>query len=196
MRYPLRFSFKLAALASQIYATDADGNDLFYVKQKLFKLKENIEVFTDKTKQTRLYTVKADRVIDFSPLFTLSDETGSVLGSVKRFGRVSIWRARYELQIGNDLKLNVQEANPWTKVLDGLLSEVPILGLVSGYIFQPRYTISDSNGKETAELKKLPAFFEGKYALYNVSMDNKDENTQKLFAVLMMVVVLRERLRG
>jgi uncharacterized protein YxjI len=196
MRYPLYFSFKIAAIASQIYATDADGNQLFYVKQKLFKLKENIEIFTDKSKTTRLYTAKADRVIDFSPLFTLYDETGTPRGTVKRFGKASIWKARYEIQLGPDLRFTVTEANPWTKLLDALLAGVPIVSLVCGYVLHPRYSITNVDGQAVSELKKLPAFFEGKYTLSADTTLGNDEAIQRLFAALMMVVVLRERMRG
>ena len=44
MNYPLNLSFKLLALASQIYVRDANGNLIGYVKQKLLKLKEDINV--------------------------------------------------------------------------------------------------------------------------------------------------------
>lgn len=197
MRYPLHFSFKIAAIASQIYATDADGNQIFYVKQKLFKLKENIEIFTDKSKSARLYTVKADRVIDFSPVFTLYDETGTARGSVKRFGKASIWKARYELQLGSGgPTLTVEEANPWAKLLDGILVNIPLMAFFTGYILHPRYTISTANGQAVSELKKLPAFFEGKYSLSADATPGHDEQSQQLFAALMMVVVLRERMRG
>jgi len=53
MNYPINFTFKLLALASQIYIRDASGNLLGYVKQKLFKLKEDINIYADEN-QTRL----------------------------------------------------------------------------------------------------------------------------------------------
>ena len=111
MRFPLQLRFKIAAIASQIYATDADNQPVFYVKQKLFKLKENIEIFKDDSKTQRLFTVKADRVIDFSPVFTLHDEANNELGSVKRFGRKSIWKSTYELHIGSAIQLSMQASS-------------------------------------------------------------------------------------
>ena len=39
MNYPLHLSFKILALARQLSMTDASGNRIFYVKQKVFKLK-------------------------------------------------------------------------------------------------------------------------------------------------------------
>ncbi len=62
MNYPIDFSFKLLALASQIYVRDASGNMLGYVKQKLFKLKEDINIFADESQTKQLFNIKADRV--------------------------------------------------------------------------------------------------------------------------------------
>ena len=47
MNYPIELTFKLLALASQIYIRDANGNLMGYVKQKMFKLKEDINIFAD-----------------------------------------------------------------------------------------------------------------------------------------------------
>ena len=196
MQYPLNIKFKIAAIASQIYAVDASDTQVFYVKQKLFKLKENIEIYRDKSKAELIYTVKADRIIDFSPEFTLTDSSGTVAGSVKRLGRKSIWKSAYELKIGNNLQLNVNESNPWVKVIDAFMSEIPILGLVSGYIFHPQYNVTDTtSGSSVALLKKMPAFLQGSYSIENTG-NHFDENTNQVFAALMMVVVLRERFRG
>ena len=54
MEFPLRFRFKLIALAPQIFVTDAAGNTISYIKQKLFRLKEKIEVFSDSSRKQML----------------------------------------------------------------------------------------------------------------------------------------------
>ncbi len=66
MNFPIELSFKLLALASQIYIRDASGNMIGYVKQKMFKLKEDINIFTDENQTQQRFNIKADRVIDFS----------------------------------------------------------------------------------------------------------------------------------
>ena len=196
MQFPLNLRFKLAAISSQIYATDSAGNSVFYVKQKLFKLKENIELFTDSTKTQKLYTVKADRIIDFSPVFTLFDAQDQPIGSVKRMGRKSIWRATYQLSIGPSIQITVSETNPWVKVADSIFSELPIFGMVAGYVFHPKYAITDATtSQQISTLSKEPAFFEGIYSIGPLNA-SYDEKTQQVFAALMMVVVLRERMRG
>ena len=66
MNYPIDLSFKILALASQIYIRDANGNLIGYVKQKLLKLKEDINVFADENQTQIRFNIKADRVLDFS----------------------------------------------------------------------------------------------------------------------------------
>ena len=47
MKYPLSLSFKIMAMAPQIYVRDATGEIVCYVKQKMFRLKEVVSVFRD-----------------------------------------------------------------------------------------------------------------------------------------------------
>ena len=47
LNYPLDFKFRLTTLASDFNITDAHGNFVAYVRQKLFKLKEEVVVFNN-----------------------------------------------------------------------------------------------------------------------------------------------------
>ena len=82
MNHPLFFRFKLLAFSPQIYVTDADGHEVLYVKQKLFRLREKVEVHTNSTRQQLLCTIEADRIIDWSARYTFRDPSGRELGAV------------------------------------------------------------------------------------------------------------------
>jgi hypothetical protein len=86
MGYPLQLSFKVIALSPQISITDATGRLLLYVKQKAFKLKEAVTVFADREQTVPLYAIAADRVLDFSAQYTITNAQGQVLGAVRRRG--------------------------------------------------------------------------------------------------------------
>ena len=195
MKYPLSLRFKVIALASQIKAVDSSGDTVFYVKQKLFKFKENIEIYSDDTKTKLLYTLKADRVIDYSPELSLIDTDGNKKGSIKRLGRKSIWRSTYVLN-DNHETYRVTELNPWTKVIDTLFSEIPFIGLLGGFFFHPKYNVvNESNNETVAILSKESNLFEGKY-VFDASAANHTDSRSQIFSILMMAVVLRERTRG
>ena len=60
MQYPLKLSFKIAALAPQLFVRDAAGTELLYVKQKLMSLKDKVTVFSD-SGQTRHVNLRDKR---------------------------------------------------------------------------------------------------------------------------------------
>lgn len=194
MNYPLKLSFKLLALASQIYVHDANGQLLGYVKQKMFKLKENIDVFADEGQTQLLFNIKADRVIDFSAGYNFTSANGQPLGSVKRRGMKSIFKANYEIFDNSGAHvLQIHEENGWIKVVDALLGEIPVLGMFTGYFFNPSYIVERLDGKPVARLKKEPAFFEGAFSLDLLGPVSGDEETRLLLSVLTMTLLERSR---
>lgn len=195
MNFPVDLTFKLLALASQIYVRDANGNLLGYVKQKLLKLKEDINVFTDESQTTVLYNIKADRVIDFSARYTFRDGTGNVIGAIKRKGMRSIWKANYEISDAHDQHiLNINEENGWVKVVDSLVGELPVIGMFTGYLFNPSYIMSRTDGTPIARLAKQPAFFEGKFQITTQAQISAEEEVRVLLSFLTMTLL--ERARG
>lgn len=195
MNYPIDFSFKLLALASQIYVRDASGNLLGYVKQKLFKLKEDINIFADEGQTKQLFNIKADRILDFSANYRFSDSSGRHLGNIKRQGMRSIWKANYEISnAAGQQVLKIREENGWIKVIDSLAGEIPVVGMFTGYLFNPAYLIERTDGTVLMRLAKQPAFFEGKFQLSPQTQATQEEETLCLLGALTMTLL--ERARG
>ena len=194
MNYPLEMSFKLLAIASQIYIRDANGQLLGYVKQKLFKLKEDINIFADESQTNHLYNIKADRVLDFSAKYNFTDAGGNQLGSIKRQGMRSIWRANYDIfdQASNAV-MKINEENGWVKLIDSLVGEIPVVGMFTGYFFNPSYLVSRIDGTPIARLQKQPAFFEGKFQLSALTQLSDDDEVRVLLSALSMTLLERSR---
>jgi uncharacterized protein YxjI len=194
MNYPLSLSFKLLALASQIYIRDANGNLLGYVKQKMFKLKEDINIFADEKQTQLLFNIKADKMIDWSANYSFTDARGNYLGSIKRQGMRSIWKASYDIfDARGSQVMKIHEENGWIKVADALFGELPLVGILSGYVFNPVYVIERTDGTPIARLKKQPALLEGKFILENQAQLSSEEETRTLLGVLMMTLLERRR---
>ena len=195
MEYPLSLSFKIMSMTPQIYVRDATGATVCYVKQKLFRLKEVVSVFRDQTRSQLFCEIKADRVIDWSAKYNFYDANGQCFGSVKRRGMKSIWKAHYEVYDEADNHVsNIAEENPMAKVMDGLLGQVPILGLLTGYMFHPKYLLTSAvDGSPKMRLSKEPAMWEGKYTLDRMyDFDDVDE-LRGLMAFMMMSLLERNR---
>ena len=196
MNYPLTFSFKLLALAPQIYVTDAGGRTICYVKQKLFRFKEKVEVFTDDTMQTLLATVEADRIIDWSARYTFKSPSGQVLGAVGRRGLKSLWKAHYDVFApgAQSPTFAIQEANPFVKMLDAIVGGIPVIGMFTGYMLHPSYIATRGEaGAPTLRLTKQPAFFEGRFRLTQDGPADDGEQLALLLSFLMMNLLERQR---
>jgi hypothetical protein len=193
MDYPLQLSFKLMALTPQIYVYDAAGQVRMYVKQKMFKLKESITVFADESQSRPLFNINADRVIDFNARYHFTTADGRPLGSVRRKGRRSLWSAHYEVLRGEDVILSIREKNPWAKVGDALLGEIPVVGIFAGYLFHPRYGAVGANGAEVLEIVKQPAMFEGKYQVQKRAELTAEDEAAAVLSLLMLLLLERRR---
>ncbi len=193
MQYPLELTFKFWALAPQISIVDGQGNLVFYVKQKLFKFKEAITIFADLERTRPLYYIKADRIIDFSARYNFTDSNGKEIGAVKRRGLRSLWRARYDIFDGDSSNLNIQEKNPWVKVADALFAEIPVLGMFTGYVFNPVYLVSRSDGTVVMRLEKIPAFLSRRFTIKAVDQLSDREEEQALLSLMMMLLLERNR---
>lgn len=193
MQYPLELTFKLWAFAPQMSVVDAQGNLAFYVKQKLFKLKEAITIFADAEQTRPTYYIKADRIIDFSARYDFTDSNGTYIGSVKRRGLKSLWRARYDIFDGETTTLNIQEKNPWVKIADALFAEIPIVGMFTGYVFNPVYLVSRADGTIVMRLEKIPTFLSRKFIIKAVDQLSDRQEQQILLSLMMMLLLERNR---
>ena len=196
IQYPLTLSFKILALASQATVTDATGRTILYTKQKMFKFREHVEIWTDKSQGTRLAEIKANQMIDWSARYHSTDAAGGAIGSVGRRGWRSIWKAHYETfnPGDNSPDFSIREENAWIKVADSIVSDIPIVGMFSGYFLHPSYLANRSSGAPAMRLTKQPAFWEGRFQIEKLGEMTAREELN-LFLSFMMLVLL-ERKRG
>ena len=193
MNFPLDLSFKKIALSPQVKVTDAAGNVVLYTKQKAFKLKEAVTVFADVEQTRPLYTINADRVLDFNAKYNIADTWGNRLGAVARKGRKSLWRAEYEVLDGGGPSMTIREENGWVKVGDALFAEIPFVGIFSGYVFNPSYVLTNAAGVPLMRLAKQPAFMEGRFRIEKLGVMSEPDETRALLGFLMMVLLERRR---
>ena len=194
LNYPLEMSFKIAAINPQVRVTDASGQLIAYVKQKAFKLKEDITIFGDEGQTRPLYRMNANRILDFNANYSIATPQGQPVGSVYRHGGRSIWKANYTIKdsAGADIGV-IHEENPWIKVVDALAGELPVVGMFSGYFFNPAYLV-ELRGQPVYYLKKQPAFLEGKFRLEQRGALSEPEEGLTLAGTIMALML--ERMRG
>ena len=193
MNYPLTLTFKVIALAPQLSVTDASGQLVFYVRQKLMKLRESVTVYADREQKRAVTQIKADRILDFNAVYGFEDQQGRRFGAVRRAGMRSLWKAQYEVQRGDAPILTIREDSAFTRFMDGVIGDLPIIGLLSGYFFHPSYSVTRPDGTRVLHVKKQPALWEGRFTIEREAELTPDEEASAILSILMMVLLERDR---
>lgn len=193
--FPLEFTFKIGTIANDFVAKDASGKTIAYVRQKMFKLKEAVSVFDDESKSKVLYKINADRWLDYNASYNFSaGDSEDNVGRVGRRGRKSLWNAHYEIfDKEGDQEYSIREENPWAKVWDAVLGEIPVVSMFTGYFANPRYIVKNLDDEVILRLKKQPSFFGRRFHLEKVGDISKEEAERALLSLMMMSLLERRR---
>jgi len=104
---------KILGDAFHIY--NSQGELAFYVKQKAFKLKEDIRVFTSEDMTDEVLLIKARSVIDFSAAYDIIDShTGQSIGALRRKGMKSILKDEWIILDTQDREIGRIEEDSMT----------------------------------------------------------------------------------
>jgi hypothetical protein len=108
---PAAFSFdkyllrrQVLALTGKIRIYSPTGDLVLYSQQKMFKLREDIRVFSDETKQRELLWIQARQILDFAAAYDVTDTSlGVKVGALRRKGFRSLVRDAWEILDINDM---------------------------------------------------------------------------------------------
>lgn len=104
----------------------------------------------------------------------------------------SIWKANYEILDENGLlEYTISEENPWAKVMDGLMGEIPVVSIFTGYLFNPKYIVTTPDGAIVVRLTKEPSFFGRRFRMDKLADIPGDEER-----IMPSLMLLLERRRG
>lgn len=193
--YPLHFKFKIGTLSNDFEASDALGNTIFYVREKILTWRDQMKVYNDSSKSEVIYEIKSNKLIDFQQTFTITRANGDLIGKVRRKSIRSLWKSTFKLMTSQDEHDHtIQEKNAFVKMWDGIFGEIPIIGMLSGYVFNPSYILSSNAGEPLFELRKEPSFFGRKFTVHKLSDNNLIDEERLVLSLALMV--LNERSRG
>ncbi len=99
------FSFNKYLLKRQVFALagkfrfyDPSGGLVLFSEQKMFKIREDIRVYSDESKTQEVLMIKARQIMDFSAAYDVVDSTtGQKVGALRRKGLASILRDEWEV---------------------------------------------------------------------------------------------------
>jgi hypothetical protein len=193
--YPLTLTFKFLTISSFMRVVDATGQLVSYVKQRAFRLREDVTIFADEEQTQAVYHIKANKIIDIGATYSITSADGRPLGAVRQRGMRTFWKATYDIldEAGSAIGL-IHEQDAWVKVIDGLIGEIPLVGFVIQQWINPTYLIDGTDGVTLLRLRKRPSLIERRFLLEQDSPLPSRLEQLALPAVLM--VVLLERGRG
>ena len=91
------------ALAGKFRVYDPLNNLVLFSEQKMFRLREDIRVYSDETKTREVLSIKARQIVDFSAAYDVVDtEMNQKVGALRRKGWRSLLRDEWEVLDEND----------------------------------------------------------------------------------------------
>ena len=104
------FEYRTYLLKRQVFALtgkfrfyEPNGGLVLFSEQKMFRLREDIRVYTDEGKQQEVLMIKARQIIDFAAAYDVVDSaSGEKVGVLRRKGWSSILRDEWEVLNAQD----------------------------------------------------------------------------------------------
>jgi hypothetical protein len=111
---------------------------VLFSQQKMFKLKEDIRVYTDETRSQELLYIKARQIIDFSAAYDVIDSQGGTkVGVLRRKGFRSIVRDEWEVLDASD--------QPMGALYEDSLRQALLRRFLLGILLPQNYDLSISD---------------------------------------------------
>ncbi|HSO13355.1 MAG TPA: hypothetical protein VLT51_13340 [Anaerolineales bacterium] len=96
------------ALTGKFRFYDPSGNLVMFSEQKMFKLREDIRVYSDENKTHEVLSIKARQIIDFSAAYDVVDTAlNQKIGTLRRKGLSSMLRDEWQVLDANDNQIGV-----------------------------------------------------------------------------------------
>jgi hypothetical protein len=125
-QYTIRRKF-LKLFGNEFRVLDPTGNLVLFSRQKAFKLREDIRVWTGEDMQTEVLRVAARQIIDVSAAYDVIDSTTGVkVGALRRKGLKSIVRDEWILMDPADTEIGLfQEDSVGLAILRRFIEFIP-----------------------------------------------------------------------
>ena len=176
------FSF----LGSTFRIFDPQGNLQFYIKQKAFKLKEEINVFSDENQSNKRLTIKARSWADFSSAYDVTDaQSGESVGACKREGLKSMFRDSWLVLGAGD------------EVLGKCEEDSMLMAMLRRLIFKAwlpqKFTVKDASGNALGTIRQRFNPFQIAYDVQFTAGQNQALDSRLGIALVVLLLAIEGR---
>ena len=174
---------KVMAFVGKISVMDSSGAVVAFSRQKAFKLREEVRVFTDESESSLLFTIKARNIIDFAATYDVTMQDGTVVGALRRKGLKSMFKDQWMVQgPGDSVDGSIDEAGG-----TGLALARRFVPFVSWFMTQD-YTMT-ANGTQVASFQRNRNPFVSKLDAQVTPGASRTHRTLALAAAVLMLII-------
>lgn len=154
------------ALTGKFRFYDPAGGLVMFSEQKMFKLREDIRVFSDESKSQEVLSIKARQILDFSAAYDVVDTAyNQKVGALRRRGLQSLLRDEWEVLDASD--------NVIGKLFEDSMALALVRRLLAGWVPQ-NYDLTMGETR-VADLKQNFNLFR-----YELNLDFSMDTAQRL----------------
>lgn len=169
------------AIGGAFRIMDTEGNLLLYSRQKLFRLREDIRVYTDREMTQEALHIQARNIIDFSAAYDVFDSrTREKLGSIRRKGFHSMFRDFWEILDTNE------------QVFASIKEDTSFLAFIRRFILKiipQTYHIQTSNGQTLAKVVQRFNIFIHKFDIIFSNQQTILDKRLGIAAILLLLAI-------
>ena len=173
----------LKIFGGQVKVFDESGDNLlFFVKQKAFRLKEDISIYSDDSKSKELLRIKTQSIFDIMGTYDVTDSaSGQQVGALRRKGWASLARDTWEILDAN--------GNSFGQVQEDSLVKALLRRFLLGVLLPQSFTVT-VGGQVVGELKQTFNPFVPQYRV-DFSMDSAGTLDRRLgiAAVVLLQII-------
>jgi uncharacterized protein YxjI len=137
---------QVLALTGKVRLYDPYGQLVLYCQQKMFRLREDIRVFSDESQSQQLLHIQARQIVDFSAAYDVLDsQSNQRVGTLLRKGLRSMVRDEWEVLDANEAPLGILTEDNMTLAM--------LRRLVLGSFLPQNYDLL-INGQRALDLKQ------------------------------------------
>lgn len=142
---------QVLALTGKFRFYNPAGELVLFSEQKMFRLKEDIRIFTDESKTQEVLQIKARQIVDFSAAYDVIDSTtGMKVGGLQRRGWKSMLQDEWDVLDVND--------QPTGTLYEDSVGRAMLRRLLLGALLPQDYDLSIRE-QRVADLRQRFSFF-------------------------------------
>ncbi|MFE9608709.1 hypothetical protein [Streptomyces sp. NPDC006012] len=174
----------------EVFADDgagAPGTQVAFIEQKRMKLKEEVTLYTDESKQSVVAAFKARKVVDLASAYDVTGDAGPIGVFGKKFGK-SLLRSTWQLDQPGLPTVTVQERSAALAIFRRVWGMLPYIGDLP-FIWKYHFDFIDADGHKVGSFEKKTRIRDH----YVVRMDDERYDRRLVLAQAVALDALQSR---